>query len=117
MASYDCKVMLTDCFRVHPAILSIPNKLFYKDKMVSAYKAPKFHNRYLFHDRPIIFINVNSREEKSDTSYVNKGEVDIVHGLVNHLIKNKRFTVEELREQFGFVSPYAPQMVLLKAGL
>ncbi len=28
-AKYPCSVMLTDCFRMHPALLTIPNTLFY----------------------------------------------------------------------------------------
>jgi superfamily I DNA and/or RNA helicase len=62
--------MLTECYRMHKEILSVPNKLFYDNRMKSSYIAPKRGNLSKLR-RAVCFVDINSKESKVGTSFIN----------------------------------------------
>ena len=78
--------VLDTCYRCHPSLLQVPNKLFYDDMIRSGYQ---FHDekRFLFSHNPFLFIDVpRGREQNKGTSFCNFQEVDEVVNIINHII-------------------------------
>jgi superfamily I DNA and/or RNA helicase len=92
--------MLQEQYRMHPYLLEVPNKMFYEGKIVSNYKQ-SIMNKFIDTDLPLLFINVDHPEQGYGTSFINKGEVNVIKDFASEL-----FTQGYPKEKFGIVSPY-----------
>ena len=62
--------MLTTQYRMHPYLLTVPNVLFYDNKIVSGYKK-SFDNKFINSELPFLFIDCETIEEGYGTSFSN----------------------------------------------
>ena len=62
--------MLTTQYRMHPYLLTVPNVLFYDNKIVSGYKK-SFNNKFINSELPFLFIDCETNEEGYGTSFSN----------------------------------------------
>ncbi|XP_052829815.1 putative helicase mov-10-B.1 [Octopus bimaculoides] len=89
-------IKLLNNYRSHPAIIKIPNELFY-DNELKACADVKEYSRFcswphlLQKDFPVIFHDVFSQEvrEKSDPSFFNLKEIEVVYSYVDKLLKTQ----------------------------
>jgi len=85
--------------------------LFYNKKIRNSYK-PSLTNSFIDDEKPLLFLNVNSPESSYGTSFVNRGECDVVVGITRILLQ-KGYG----KDWFGFISPYIGQTNLLSEQL
>ncbi|XP_053631191.1 probable helicase with zinc finger domain isoform X3 [Cherax quadricarinatus] len=115
-ADSPCKIMLVENYRSHSAIIKYTSDLFYDGRLVASGKQtahPKFHPLTFFTARGEDFQDPNS------TAFHNNSEVyevcEQVGEIINHWPKREWGPVGE--GSIGVVTPYADQMVRIRAEL
>ncbi|XP_042232621.1 probable helicase with zinc finger domain isoform X2 [Homarus americanus] len=115
-ADSPCKIMLVENYRSHSAIIKYTSDLFYEGRLVASGKQtahPKFHPLTFFTARGEDFQDPNS------TAFHNNSEVyevcEQVGEIINHWPKREWGPVGET--SIGVVTPYADQMVRIRAEL
>ena len=101
---------LNEQYRMHPTIAEFPSTTFYKGKLNSAQvtkertpiKSPLFI-------RPVMFIDVPSKEIQFGRSYKNDAESDVVRKLVAQLIEDNVNP-----NSIAILTPYAAQVVSIR---
>uniref|UniRef100_UPI003AABEA36 putative helicase mov-10-B.1 n=1 Tax=Centroberyx gerrardi TaxID=166262 RepID=UPI003AABEA36 len=113
-------------YRSHPAILEIPNKLFY-DGELEPCAAEKKRNSYCSWKHlpregfPLIFHGVvgNNDREANSPSFFNKEEVDVLldylKKLIHDLHQNSVTKIEP--EHIGIIAPYRKQVEKIRKAL
>jgi senataxin len=96
-------ILLSTQRRMHPNIVEFSNKTYYEGKLKTDYKPLKGNN-----ENPFEIININSKEERIYTSYINKIEADKCIELYKYF-KNKN-----LFDKIIIITPYSQQCKLLK---
>jgi helicase MOV-10 len=115
---YDERIItkLLNNYRSHPAILELPNHLFY-DGELNVFADPLMRESFCdweklpSKDFPIIFhgiIGRDMREERSP-SFFNPEEVSVVHDYVKSLLQKKR-GIKVNPKDIGIISPYRKQV-------
>lgn len=115
---YDERIItkLLNNYRSHPAILELPNRLFY-DGELNVFADPLMRESFCdweklpSKDFPIIFhgiIGRDMREERSP-SFFNPEEVSVVHDYVKSLLQKKR-GIKVNPKDIGIISPYRKQV-------
>jgi helicase MOV-10 len=111
---------LTTCYRCHPHILHIPNKLFYEHDLVAFGDVMKCDNLLTWEQLPnktfpILFIGVEGTEaqEASSPSWCNLSEVNQVVDVVKQLMAVDDMSVADI----GIITPYYQQSQKIKKGL
>lgn len=67
--------------------MEVPNLLFYENRIMSGY-CPNPDKRFMFSDRPFLFIDVpNGVEKLKGTSFYNMQEVDVIVGLKDYCLQ------------------------------
>ena len=90
---------------MHPELLKVPNVLYYDEKIENGYKY-KMENLFMHRDKPVLFIDCDTEEQRYGSSYTNEEEAKIVKDLVVHLSTRRGYVASK----FGFVSPYQGQV-------
>lgn len=72
---------------MHPYLLKVPNVLFYGNEIESGYKKT-YETRFIHDDLPFLFINIESKEIRYGTSYINDREAEIIKDLIIYLTRN-----------------------------
>ncbi|XP_045616313.1 probable helicase with zinc finger domain isoform X2 [Procambarus clarkii] len=115
-ADSPCKIMLVENYRSHSAIIKYTSDLFYDGRLVASGRQtahPKFHPLTFFTARGEDFQDPNS------TAFHNNSEVyevcEQVGEIINHWPKREWGPVGE--GSIGVVTPYADQMVRIRAEL
>lgn len=80
--------MLNVSYRLHPALLEVPNILCYDNKIKDGYYWDN-KNKFLHKDHPFLFINVKGKCQKSGTSFFNAEEAEIATKFLVHLMNNQ----------------------------
>lgn len=70
--------MLTTQYRMHKFLLTVPNVLFYEGKIESGYKGEGLKLRFLHKEKPMLFIDCETEEQRYGSSYSNEEESQIV---------------------------------------
>ena len=96
---------LNSQYRMHPLISDFPNKKFYNGLIENGISEI---DRVGFLD-PIIFIDINSKENKKGTSYENEKEALEIYNIYNYLNSKN---VED--KDIGIISPYSGQTKLIR---
>ncbi|TKS77630.1 putative helicase mov-10-B.2 [Collichthys lucidus] len=113
-------------YRSHPAILKIPNELFYEGELQSYVQKEKSD---LFckweclpkEDFPLIFHGVTGINERENQcpSFFNMAEVEVLiyylKALINHLHKNNRKEIKP--KEIGIIAPYRKQVEKIQNAL
>ncbi|BGO95755.1 hypothetical protein NBRC10512_001591 [Rhodotorula toruloides] len=116
-------VKLTKNYRNHPAILKLPNQLFYKGELESC--APhdianslQGWDGWMNTGFPVMFHAVEGTEmrEGKSPSCFNVDEVTAVKGYVNRLL-NKRSGAKITQNDIGIITPYASQVKKLRQAM
>ncbi|GAA5838640.1 hypothetical protein JCM9279_003815 [Rhodotorula babjevae] len=116
-------VKLLQNYRSHPAVLTVPNELFYGNELV-AMADPATQNKLLgWHgwpsgDFPIIFHNVKGEDEREGNcpSYFNCAELTVVDSYVMRLLdRDSGAGLEE--KDIGVIAPYSGQVKKLTSVL
>ncbi|XP_063608279.1 probable helicase with zinc finger domain isoform X2 [Penaeus indicus] len=115
-ADSPCKIMLVENYRSHSAIIKYTSDLFYEGRLVASGKQtahPKFHPLTFFTARGEDFQDPNS------TAFYNNSEVyevcEQVGEIISHWPKKEWGPLGE--NSIGVVTPYADQMVRIRAEL
>lgn len=100
-------VLLDTSYRMLPVLTDFSSQEFYNGELHSAVKNDSSYYEGFEHDKEIIFINVNSHEEKhgDQSSYFNSKEQDKIFDLVVSYPKTKI-----KGEDIGIISPYLEQV-------
>lgn len=105
-------------FRSHPAILDVPNKLFYRNELKACAPERLTHWACTWSalpnkKKPIIFHNVNghSHRDPDSPSLYNFEEIDVVVEYAKKLIKLAP------QKDIGIITPYLKQKYYLKQAL
>ncbi|BGP03615.1 hypothetical protein NBRC10513v2_007348 [Rhodotorula toruloides] len=116
-------VKLTKNYRNHPAILKLPNQLFYGGELESC--APhgianslQGWDGWMNTGFPVMFHAVEGTEmrEGKSPSWFNVDEVTAVKGYVNRLL-NKRSGARITQSDIGIITPYASQVKKLRQAM
>ena len=104
---------LNEQYRMHPTIAEFPSTTFYEGKLNSAQmtKERKPIKSSLF-NRPVMFIDVPSKEIQFGRSYKNEAESDVVRKLVAQLIEDNINP-----NSIAILTPYAAQVLSIKEQL
>jgi helicase MOV-10 len=115
-------VQLIDCYRCHPAIIELPNQLFYNNSLRSA-ASPSITNTFLGQEvlinpvMPVIFHGcVGENEQESNSpSWFNAIECEIVLSYVQQLsqLRHLGFQLKDI----GIVTPYHKQVQKIRKAL
>ncbi|XP_033181193.1 putative helicase mov-10-B.1 [Mastacembelus armatus] len=113
-------------YRSHPAILKIPNELFYKGELQS-YAPKKKYNSYCKWEHlpkkgfPLIFHGVAGTDERdaNSTSVYNMAEVQVLKEYVKSLVKHlhKRGMTTIVPGEIGIIAPYRQQVEKIQKSL
>ncbi|KAI5643200.1 AAA domain-containing protein [Phthorimaea operculella] len=109
-------VMLRNNFRSDPAVLKIPNKLFYKSQLKALAAADPLSSVDILGERTssraIVFHGVLSHEQRTDKSpsFSNYMELELVQEYIKKLIRKHKV----LPEDIGVVTPYILQVSKIK---
>lgn len=104
-------VLLDTSYRMVQQITEYPSNEFYNGQLCSAVKFDESYYNNFKYKSPIVFIDVDSKEEKykDQVSLYNKKEQEVIFDLVLSYPK------EKLRgESFGIISPYLEQVKQLR---
>lgn len=116
-------VKLTRNYRNHPAILRLPNQLFYEDELVPC--APRDivdslqgWDGWMQTGFPVLFHAVEGTElrEGKSPSFFNVDEVTAVKGYVNQLL-SRRSRANLTQSDIGIITPYASQVKKLRQAM
>ncbi|KAG7358960.1 DNA/RNA helicase, superfamily II, SNF2 family protein [Nitzschia inconspicua] len=122
--SPDLVTMLVRNYRSHPAILKLPNEMFYNNKLLACGDRLTTHSMARWehlpstaNDFPIIFHSIDGRNLREGTSpsWFNPEEVVEVVEYVNKLINQSRPRVAP--EDIGVITPYARQVQKINIAL
>eukprot|EP00347_Sterkiella_histriomuscorum_P015172 403358046 len=97
-------------YRSHPAIVAPLNRLFYFNRLFSAYQLG--NQAFINFKMPIIFIDTkgcNRGESNYESSWYNQHEVELVHKVFGQMKK-----IDIQKQQIGVVTPYIGQLNKLK---
>eukprot|EP00347_Sterkiella_histriomuscorum_P007574 403348396 len=97
-------------YRSHPAIVAPLNRLFYQNRLVSAYQLG--NQAFINTKMPIIFIDTKGctrGDSNYESSWYNQHEVELVHKVFGQM---KKIGIQ--KEQIGVVTPYIGQLNKLK---
>ncbi|XP_064633916.1 putative helicase MOV-10 [Lineus longissimus] len=122
---YDPRLItkLVDNYRSHPAILELPNRLFYDgelnvcaDKLIreSLCKWDELPKK----DFPIIFHGIvgGEKREGRSPSFFNPEEISVVHDYIVKLLTDRK--IMKLKEtDIGVIAPYRQQVVKIRKAL
>lgn len=119
---YDERIItkLLNNYRSHPAILKLPNQMFYDDEL-KVFADQLMRESFCDWEKlpckgfPIIFhgvIGQDMREERSP-SFFNPEEVSIVHDYVKTLLQKKK-GIKVNQKDIGIISPYRKQVQKLQ---
>ncbi|CAH0563349.1 unnamed protein product [Brassicogethes aeneus] len=107
-------------YRSHPAILHVPNELFYHGKLIAA----EVNFSMLFNDWehlkrpgfPILFHNVHGVDTRdaNSPSFYNPEEVKVVIEYVEKLLATRVSGVQVKQEHIGIITPYRKQIEVLQ---
>ncbi|KAG8235104.1 hypothetical protein J437_LFUL015531 [Ladona fulva] len=120
----DVLTKLVKNFRSHPAILDLPNRLFYQGELMPSGERGITHSacNWEFLPKkgvPIIFHGVEGKEERDhhSPSYFNTSEI---HQVVRYLkeILDSKFSGAKIPEsEIGIISPYRRQVQKIRASI
>jgi helicase MOV-10 len=111
---YDCRLLskLVRNYRSHPAILRLPNRMFYDDELVPCARALVGGNLERWEHLvtagfPLIFHGVEGRDqrEESSPSWFNAEECEVVKDYVDRLTQQTRMN-RVAPSQIGIITPY-----------
>ena len=109
-------------YRSHPAILKLPNELFYDGDLVPSGDMLKTHDmtrwEYLPNKKfPVMFHAVHGENlrESNSPSWFNPQEAQLVVTYVNRLVNEARPPVKQ--EDIGVITPYARQAQKIRLAL
>ena len=111
-------IFLDTQHRMHPALMKFPSDQFYDGKLVSAIGESE-RRRIVFpwpEQRPLCFINVDSREERIGTSFCNSREVDVVKKVFEKIL-NLPEEMSQFRldtTEIGILSLYQGQVLRIR---
>ena len=119
--AYDPRVLtkLVKNYRSHPAILEMPNELFYDSELVP--HADKMVREMLCHWEglpkrgfPIVFHGVVGRDmrEERSPSFFNPEEASEVVRFTKELLEARSFGINVKEKEIGIISPYRKQVCL-----
>ncbi|BGP49917.1 Helicase MOV-10 [Rhodotorula kratochvilovae] len=116
-------VKLTNNYRSHPSVLTIPNELFYGGELcamadVATQNKLLGWSGWAMPDFPIIFHSVKGEDERegNNPSFFNVAEITVVDSYVMHLLSPLNGGgVEE--KDIGVIAPYAAQVRKLQRAL
>ncbi|CDW78563.1 phage head-tail family protein [Stylonychia lemnae] len=104
--------MLTTQYRMHPFLLTLPNQMFYNNKIENGY-IQQYKNQFIDKEKPMLFIHIDSTESKFGTSYFNMEEAQAVKDITDFLVLRQNYD----RRRFGFISGYNGQIQKLSSVL
>ncbi|CDW90128.1 phage head-tail family protein [Stylonychia lemnae] len=104
--------MLTTQYRMHPFLLTLPNQMFYQNKIQNGY-IQQLRNFFIDRDKPLLFIHIDSNQSKFGTSYFNMDEAQAVHDITKFLVTQEKYDIKK----FGFISGYNGQIQKLSSVL
>jgi superfamily I DNA and/or RNA helicase len=117
--------MLIRNYRSHPAILKLPNEMFYHNKLLSCgdfmttHSMAKWEHLPPNNDRdfPIVFHAVDGLNDRegSSPSWFNVQEVVTVVEYVEKLVKQSKPSIKQ--EDIGIITPYARQVQKIRLAL
>ncbi|KAJ1529194.1 hypothetical protein ONE63_005999 [Megalurothrips usitatus] len=113
--SFPCKILLTENYRAHEAILKFTSDLFYDQKLVCSGKQPKHPKHY-----PLTFYSCRGEDVQgiNSTGHYNLAEVYEIAERVSELRKSWPAEWGELNEQsIGILTPYADQVFRIRCEL
>ena len=102
-APLGCKTMLKTQYRMPLRLAQIVSELFYEGKLDSGPNVSKAEN-------PVSFYNVDGKETKRGTSYINEDEVQAVLRFLKHF----SMTPANYKKSIGVISLYLKQSQLLE---
>ncbi|KAG8235105.1 hypothetical protein J437_LFUL015532 [Ladona fulva] len=118
----DVLTKLVKNYRSHPAILDLPNRLFYQGELIPAGESYITHSvcnwKYLPKKGvPIIFHGLEGKEEidHQSPSYFNTTEIDQVIFYLKEILDSKFRGTKILESEIGIISPYRRQVEKIKA--
>ncbi|AFZ81558.1 hypothetical protein BEWA_009720 [Theileria equi strain WA] len=109
-------------YRMDPQITRFPSMYFYKNQLINADESDSRRHlgwRMFPLLRPTVFYAIDSQESRSDTSYVNEMEVELVCQLleiiIEILLSVPGMTQDEIKQKIAVISPYSAQVDILKS--
>jgi helicase MOV-10 len=123
---FDVRVLtkLVENYRSHPAILELPNAMFYDGELRVAADPITTHSHVAWEHLPaagvpLIFVGVQGKDmrEESSPSWFNIAEVEQVLKYAKWLLENQTGTERVKPEHIGIIAPYAKQVQKIKKGL
>lgn len=110
-------------YRAHPALLHLPNKLFYGGELVAAGNPISTHSlaeweHLVTQGVPLVFHGVEGKDEReaSSPSWFNLSEIEQVMEYVKWLVMETR-TNKVAAADIGIITPYAKQKQKLRDAL
>jgi helicase MOV-10 len=116
---FDPRVLtkLVENYRSHPAILELPNEMFYDGELRVAANPITTHSHVAWKHLPaagvpLIFVGVQGEDvrEESSPSWFNIAEVEQVLKYAKWLLENQTGTERFKPEHIGIIAPYAKQV-------
>ncbi|KAK0183174.1 hypothetical protein PV327_001241 [Microctonus hyperodae] len=110
-------------YRSHPAILNVPNKLFYEGELIAkagnASKRGENWSQLPNKKFPIIFhaIHGDEKRQSDSTSVYNETEVDVVLDYVSRLLNTKLGDKMVKQSEIGIITPYKLQQIAIRKAL
>jgi hypothetical protein len=121
---YDPRVLtkLVNNYRAHPALLTLPNELFYDNELVAAAEQTLTHSLCDWEHLPekgvpLIFHGVHGKDEReaNSPSWFNISEIEQVMQYVTWLLETR--TNRLVAADIGIITPYAKQKQKLRTAL
>ena len=121
---YDPRVLtkLVNNYRAHPALLDVPNRLFYENELVAAGDPARTHSLIDWEHLPqagvpMIFHGVEGRDDReaNSPSWFNVSEIEVVMDYVQKLMDTRHNVLRA--EDIGIITPYAKQKQKLRTAL
>ena len=113
-----CITKLAKCYRCHPDILYVPNKLFYDGELVDCASKNISHAMLSWRklpnsSSPLVFHGVAGQEiqEASSPSWFNVAEIELVIEYVKQLVGQVK------PKDIGIITPYSKQVQKIKIAL
>lgn len=94
-------ILLNVQYRMHSAIANFPNNSFYNGCIRNGVQRDS--------PVPVVFLSINSREEKHNTSYYNEEEINTIENIIVDL--------DDMYDSIGVLTPYSEQALRLKKSL
>ena len=107
---------LEEQHRMHPYIADFPSRVFYSGMLKTAVlKEDRVPPQvgFLSREKPVVFIDVDSPEFHTASSYKNSREADVVVDVIKQLMKLEKYKLSEI----AILTPYTGQVRCLKEKL